>query len=57
MLRHSKNSNSFRSFQSRTFKNIRVNTSNISFILKPEQNFLRRFVQKISFPQTNELTN
>ena len=39
MLRNSKNSNNFRNFRSRTFKNIRVITSNISVILNPERNF------------------
>ena len=39
MLRNSKNSNSPRSFQSQTFKNNRVMTSNISVILKPERSF------------------
>ena len=39
MLRNSKNLNSSRSFQSRTFKNNRVITSNISVILKLERSF------------------
>ena len=39
MLRNSKISNSSRSFQSRTFKNNRVITRNISAILKPERSF------------------
>ena len=51
LLRNSKNSNSPRSFQSRTFKNKRVVTSNIRVILKPERSF-----QEILSPQTNILT-
>ena len=56
MLRNSKYSNISRSFQSRTFKNSRVITSNISVILKPERS-LRRFVQKISSQQNNKIIN
>ena len=39
MLRNSKNSSSSRNFQSRTVKNNRVITSNISVILKLERSF------------------
>ena len=39
MLRNSKNSNSSRSFQSKTSKNNRVINTNISVILKPEGSF------------------
>ena len=39
MLKNSKNSNISRSLQSRTFKNNRVITSNITVLLKPERSF------------------
>ena len=55
MLRNSKNSNNFRSFQSRTLKNSKVIISNISAILKPERSFYDDLFKKISSRQTNKL--
>ena len=50
-----RNSNGFRSFQIRNFKNNRINTSNISVILIPEQNFYDDLLKRYS--QTNKATN
>ena len=59
MLRNSKNSNNFRSFQSRTFKNNWVINSNISVILKPERSscddLFKRY--RLQDEQTNILIN
>ena len=46
MLRNSKNSNSSGSFQSRTFKNSMVITSNISVIIKSGRSFLDDLFKK-----------
>ena len=59
MLRNSKNSNSSRSFQSRTSKNNRVISSNISVILKPERSsydyLSKRYrLHKLTYILTNE---
>ena len=57
MLRNSKNSNSSRSFQSETFQNNSVITSNLKCFFKTGKKILRRLVKKISSPQTNKLKN
>ena len=49
-----RNLNSFRSFQSRPFKNDRIINNNISAILKPKLSFYDLFVQKISSSRTNK---
>ena len=58
MLRNSKNFNSSQSFQSRTFKNNRVITSNISVILKQERSFYDNLFKRYRLHRlTNKLTN
>ena len=58
MLRNPKNSNSSRSFQSRTFKNNRFVTSNISVILKPERSSYDDLFKRYRLHRlTNVLTN
>ena len=54
MLGNSKDSNSSRSFQSRTLKNNRVITSNVSDILKPERSFHDDFFKRY---RLHRLTN
>ena len=52
-----KNLNTFRNFQSRTFKNNRVITSNISIILKPKRSFYDDLFKRYRFHRlTNLLT-
>ena len=46
MLKNLKNSNSSRSFQSRSLKNVRTIIGNISVILKPEQSFYDHFFKR-----------
>ena len=53
MLRNSKNSKSSRSFQSRTFKNNRVISSDISIILNPERSFYDDLFKR--YKETNSI--
>ena len=57
MFRNSKNSNSSQNFLSKTFKNKRVITSNISVVLKPERSVYNDLFKKYRPLQTNKLTN
>ena len=58
MLKNSKNPDSSRSFQCRTFKNNRVISSNISVILKPDRSFYDDLFKRYRLHKlTNILTN